>query len=358
MIDPRIKQLAKVLVNYSIKIKEGDTISIDADAAASPLVLEVYKLLLQKGAFPKVNFGMPGFAYAYYKYASTRQLYRFPELAWIEAKKSDAHISIGGEYNTRELTSVEAKKIAIRHKITKRISDLILKKNKWVICDYPTHALAQDAEMSLEEMEDFVFSACLQDWEAMERRQEQLKRVLDEGAEVRIVGKNTDLGFSIKNRQAIKDCVRYKTPNMPAGEVFIAPVESSTEGHIEYSFPAIYHGKEVDGIRLEFKKGNVFKASATKNEDLLLEMIKLDKGARRLGEFGVGTNFGIKKFVKEILFDEKIGGTIHLALGMAYKEGGGRNNSALHWDMIRDLRREGKVLIDGKVLLEKGRFHF
>ncbi len=355
MLDPRLKQLASVLVNHSVRIKEGDLVSIDAGQEALPLVLEVYKLILQKGAFPKVNFAMPGFAYTYYKYASEKQLKRFPELGLIEAKKSDAHLSIGAEYNSKELTTINSKRIALRHKITRKISDLILKKNNWTICEYPTNALAQDAEMSLEEMEDFVFNACLQDWDKMSKQQDQLKKIVDEGKDVQIIGKNTNLRFSIKGREGIKD---YGKCNMPGGEVFIAPVETTTEGYIEYSFPAIYSGKEVSGIKLEFRNGNVIKASAEKNEDLLHEMIKTDAGAKRLGEFGIGTNFGIKQFVKQILFDEKIGGTIHLALGMAYKEGGGRNKSALHWDMIKDLRKDGRVLVDGKVILEKGKFRF
>ncbi len=353
MIDPRIKRLAEVLVNHSVDVKEGYLVDIDAGAEAAPLVLEVYKLVLKKGAYPRVNFGMPGFAYAYYTHASEKQFKHFPELSWIEAKKSDVFISVGAEYNSKELTSIDPKKMAIRRKVTRKISDLILKKNNWVICEYPTNALAQDAEMSLDEMEDFVFKSCLQDWSAISRQQDKIKKILDRGSEVQIAGKNTNLKFSIKGRKSAKDFGKF---NMPGGEVYIAPVETTTEGHIEYSFPAIYCGKEVSGIKLVFKKGEVVEAAAEKNENLLHEMLKLDKGAKRLGEFGIGTNFGIKQFIKQILFDEKIGGTIHLALGMAYKEGGGRNNSVLHWDMIKDLRTQGRVMVDGKILLEKGKF--
>ena len=208
-------------------------------------------------------------------------------------------------------------------------------------------------EMSLEEFEDFVYGACLVDYEEMSRKEDILKEILDKGSEVYIVGRNTDLTFSIKGREGIK-CIGER--NLPDGECFIAPVETSTEGYIEYDFPAIYGGREVDGVRLEFKEGKVVKATAEKNEGYLNEMLNIDKGARYLGEFGWGINYGIKKFVKQILFDEKIGGTIHLALGMAYKEGGGVNDSALHWDMIKDLRKDGAVFVDGRCIMKDGKF--
>jgi aminopeptidase len=245
--------------------------------------------------------------------------------------------------------------MADRRKVTKPISELILKKDNWVILEYPTNALAQDAEMSLEEYQDFVFDACNIDWSAIEKKQTKLKEVFDKGEEVHILGEDTDLTFSIKGRTANK-C--YGTRNMPDGEVFLAPVDDSANGHIKYTFPVIYMGKEVDGVKLWFENGKVIKATAEKNEEFLKEMIAMDEGASRLGEFGIGMNYNIQKFTKQILFDEKIGGTIHLALGMAYKEGGGVNESALHWDMIKDLRKGGKIILDGKTVQENGKFTF
>jgi len=183
----------------------------------------------------------------------------------------------------------------------------------------------------------------------------ELKKILDKAKHVRITSPDTDLEFSIKDRKAIK-CDGHR--NIPDGEVFIAPVKKTVNGYISYSFPAIKSGKEVDGIKLKFKNGKVVKASATKNEKFLKEMINMDKGSCYIGEFGIGMNYGIKKFIKQILFDEKIGGTIHLALGMAYKEGGGKNESALHWDMIKDLRKKGELYIDGKLIQKNGKFTF
>ncbi|MFT4303240.1 MAG: aminopeptidase [Candidatus Woesearchaeota archaeon] len=352
-MDIRIKKLAEILTNHSLKIKKGDIIDINCGAEAKDLANELSKLILLKGGFPRINCSIPGFGYTYFKYASDEQLSAKPELRIYEAKRIAGTISIGTEYNTKELSNIPPEKIALRRKATKPISDIIIKKDNWVLCELPTNALAQDAEMSLEEFEDFVYSACLRDWKKEEKIQENLKKVLDKGKQVRIIGPNTDLTFSIKGRQGIK-C--FGKRNMPDGEVFIAPVEDTTEGYIHYDFPVCVYGKEIDNIKLEFKNGKVVKATATKGQDLLQKMIKLDAGACKLGEFGIGTNFGIKKFIKNILFDEKIGGTIHLALGMAYPEGGGRNKSALHWDMIKDLRKGGQIIIDGKVIQKNGKF--
>jgi aminopeptidase len=355
MADPRIIKLAKILTDYSLKISKGDRIRICFDSDASELALECYKNILKKGAYPIAHASMPGFGYAYYKNASSEQLKNYPALTEHEVKNSQGMISIGGEYNTKEMSSISPKKISARRKTTSKISDFITDQNNWVGVEFPTNALAQDAEMSLEEFETFVYSATNVNWAEESKKQDNLKKILDKGKKVRIIGKNTNLSFSIAGRTAIK-CDGKR--NMPDGEVFIAPVENSTEGTIEYSFPAIYNGKEVSGIKLKFKKGRVIEASAEKNDGFLKEMLNTDKGAKHLGEFGIGVNFGIKRFVKQILFDEKIGGTVHLALGRAYKEGGGRNESAIHWDMIKDLRKEGKVMVDGKTIIEKGKFFF
>ena len=352
-MDPRTKKLAEVLVNHSILINKDDIIEVSCGHEAKDLALEVTRLILQKGAYPRVNCGIPGMSYTYLKYATDEQLAKRPELRIYEAKKINGTISIGTEYNTKELTGIDPKKIAIRRKATRILTEIALKKDNWVICEYPTNALAQDAEMSLQEFEDFAYKACLIDWKKQKAIQGKIKKVLDKGKEARIVGRNTDIRFLIEGRTAIP-C--FGERNMPDGEVFIAPVETTTEGHINYDFPCVYMGKEVDDVKLEFKQGKVIKATAAKNEKFLHEMLKMDKGAKYLGEFGIGTNFGINRFIRNILFDEKIGGTIHLALGMAYKKGGGRNNSILHWDMIKDLRNDGAVYIDGKLLEKKGKF--
>jgi aminopeptidase len=353
MVDERIKTLADILVNYSIKVRRGDAIQLNFGIDAKPLALEVYRLLVKKGALPVTNAILPGFPYIFFKHATTAQLKAFPKISMLEAKNVQGTISIGAQYNIKEFTNIHPDKIALRNKVLHKISEEILRKKNWVGCEYPTHSLAQEAEMSLEEFEEFYFAATLQDWKKIGKQQEKLKRILDKGKKVRIIGGGTDISFSIENRQASNGCGHF---NMPDGEVFIAPQEKTAEGTVAFTYPSNRYGTQVDGIRLEFRKGKAVKASATKNEAFLKRMISMDRGASYLGEFGIGTNYGIKRHINNILFDEKIGGTIHLALGMAYKEGGGRNKSALHWDLIKDLRKGGEVWIGNKLIQKNGKF--
>jgi len=352
-MDERIKKLAKILTDYSIKIKKKDTILIESGIEAKELLLEIAKNIIKKGAFPRINLNLPGFSYLYFKYAKEWQLRTYPKISDYEIRHCNGIISINTDYNTKELTSIDPRKITLRKKITKPISDFIIKQDNWVITEYPTNALAQDAEMSLSEFEDFYFNSVLLDWKKESKKYNKLKKILDKAKKVRIIGEDTDISFSIKNRKAIVDDGKR---NMPGGEVYIAPEEKTTQGFISYDFPAIFNGKEVSGIKLWFKNGKVVKAKADKNEDMLKAAINTDKGSKYLGEFGIGLNYNIKKFVKQILFDEKIGGTIHLALGMAYPEGGGKNKSAIHWDMIKDLRKKGEILVDDKVIQKNGKW--
>jgi len=355
VVDPRIKRLADILVNYSIKIKPGAIIEISCGPEAKDLAVECHNLVLKKGGLPRVKVALPEIGYWYYKLADKNQLEAFPKISMMEAENTDGHISIGAEYNTKEFSNIDPKKMMTRSKVTRKISDFIVDQDNWVICEYPTNALAQDAEMSLPEFEDFCFGATNLDWAKESKKQDKIQKLLEKTEKVRIIGEETDLTFSIKGKNAVK-CDGKR--NMPDGEVFTEPVKHSVNGHIRYSFPAIKGGKEVDGIRLWFKNGKVVKAAAEKNEDYLKTMIKMDEGSSYIGEFGIGVNFGIKRFIKEILFDEKIGGTIHLALGRAYKETGGENKSALHWDMIKDLRKNGELYFDGKLVQKHGKFTF
>ena len=352
-MDERIQKLADILTNYSIKIEKGDYIVIKYGYEAKELALACFKNVLRKGGIPVTHCIVDDFSYPYFNLATDEQLTTPPLGLELEAEKVSGWISLYAETNTRELNSIDPEKVAKRRKAIMPIQDKIIDKDNWVLFEWPTRALAQDADMSKEEFENFVFDACLVDWEAESKRQDALKKVMDEGKEVHIMGKDTDLKFSIDGRQGIKCCGKR---NMPDGEVFIAPVEDTTEGYISYDFPAIYGGREVSGVKLKFEKGKVVEASAEKNEAYLKEMLDMDEGAKYLGEWGFATNFNIQRHVKQILFDEKIGGTIHLALGRAYKEGGGRNDSALHWDMIKDLREHGKVVVDGKTIMENGTF--
>ncbi len=359
MADSRITKAAKILVDHSTKVKKDEYVQIIADSASEELALECYKLCIQRGAYPVLKMNIPGQAYTYYKNASEEQLKKFPKIAMHEMKNTQAVIYIGAPLNTRELASINSKKIAMRTKALHRLFEYRAERTRWVIFYYPTEALAQEANMSLSEFKSFVFKSTNINWERESQKMDKLQRIIDKGQHVRIVGADTDLSFSIKGMKAIK-CDGHH--NMPDGEVFTTPVKDSVQGEIAFSFPSIKEGKEVDGIKLTFKNGKVIKAVADKNQDVLNHVLNTDKGAKFLGEFGIGTNYNIKSHVKNILFDEKIGGTIHLALGAAYKETGNGNNkaqlnrSAVHWDLIKDLRRGGKIYIDNKLIQDHGDF--
>lgn len=354
MSDPRTIKLAGILVNHSMKVKKGERVLIGSSSElAKPLVLEVYKKVLKAGGHPSVNIAFEETANIFYSMASKEQLLYFPKAKFFEAKNVDCVVNIRAAVNKKALSNIDSKAISMRSKVLMPIQEEIVNRKRWVICNFPTNALAQETDMSLEEYEDFLYTATNINWEKVKKEEVKLKRVLDRGKIVRITGKDTDLCLSIKGRKAIP-C--FGERNMPDGEVFLSPVENSAEGQIYYDLPAIYQGKEVLGIRLKFRKGKVVEASAEKNENFLIAMLDTDKGARYLGELGIGTNYGIRHFSKDILFDEKIGGTVHLAVGRSYKDAGGKNESAIHWDMIKDLRNGGAIYIDGRLIQKNGRF--
>jgi len=354
MADKRVQKLASILVGHSLKVKRGETVLIASSTElAKPLVLEVYREVLKAGGNPLTSIGFEETLNIFYDNASKAQIDNFPETRMYEAKNVECFVNIRASANKKAMSTIDPKKISARSKVLRPISEEIVTNKRWVLCNYPTNALAQEAEMSLDEYEDFVYGATNIDWKKVKKDEMALKRALDRAKEVHIVGKETDLKLSIKGRKAIPCCGER---NMPDGEVFLSPVEDTAEGHIYYDMPAIYQGREVTGVRLEFKAGKVVKASAEKNEDFLLAMLDTDPGARFLGELGIGVNYGIKKFTSDILFDEKIGGTVHLAVGKSYEEAGGKNVSAIHWDMIKDLRKGGAIYLDGKCVQKNGKF--
>jgi aminopeptidase len=354
MPDPRILKLAQIIVNHSTSIKKREIVVLRFDEDAKDLALEIYKLILKKDAEAILKPSIEGFDYAFYENAQESHLKKLMKVDMIRAKTADAWIYLSASRNRAELSNIDTKKVTMRAKANEPLNEEIEKK-KWLVCEYPTNSWAQDAEMSLEELEDFVFSATNIDWKEQGKKQEKLKHILGKGKAVRITAKDTDITFSIRGRKAISGDGK---DNMPDGEVFISPVEDSANGYITFSYPAIMKGKEVHNIKLEFSKGEVIDFSATKNEDILKECLAIDKGAKRLGEFGIGMNPKITKFTKELLFDEKIIGTIHLALGAGFPESGGKNKSGIHWDMITDMRNNGKLYIDGKLIQKNGKFTF
>jgi aminopeptidase len=348
----QVARLAEILVRHSVKAKKGEIVRISCGEGARPLALAVYREVLRAGAHPLLSVGFEDAQRIFFEEASREQIAHLPPTRLYEAKTIDADIVIVAPGNTRHLSRIPPEKLADKRKATKPISEIILRRVRWVLTNYPTEALAQETDRSLPDYEKLYYRAVDQDWAAMAAMFRPAKRILERTSRVRIVGKDTDLSFSIKGRKAIPCAGEY---NMPDGEIFTAPVEDSAEGTIFFEFPAIYGGREVTGIRLSFRKGKVVESSAEKNGDILEAMLNADAGARRLGEFGIGANAGVTSFTRDILLDEKMGGTIHLAIGRSYRESGGKNDSAVHWDMIKDLRKEGELFLDGLPSLRTGR---
>ncbi len=355
MNDSRIRKQADILVNYSLKVKKGERVVLISDFEAKPLALEVYRLLIKKGASEvSVRFDSYEFTKTYFENASADQIRHFPKLEDFEVKNCDCNIYISAPSNTRYLSSVDADKISERSKTVRTISDYRVENTRWVFTQYPTEAQAQEADMSLSEYEDFVFRAINSvNWRKKWRQQESLRKLMDKTDRVRILGSDTNLTLSIKGRKAENAGGNF---NMPDGEVFTSVVENSASGHIRYTFPALYMGREFHNVELEFKYGKVIRATADKNEADLNKILNMDRGARFIGELGIGNNFAIKRFTKNILFDEKIGGTVHVALGKGYKETLSKNVSALHWDMIKDLRNTGELWFDDRLVQKDGKW--
>jgi len=365
MNDKRIEVLAQILVEHSLCIKKDDVFLISGSPVASPLITAVYEHALQKGAHPHVRLGLEALSEIYYKHASDDQLRFLSPLDEFEIETIDARLSIISPENTRYMSHVDPKKQSLRSRSVQPIHDMFLKRAavgdlRWSVTMFPTNAAAQDAEMSLSEYEDFVFQAAhvtdddpIGFWNSMGASQEKMKKILEKKRSIQIIGKDTDLTLSVEKRKWVP-C--FGKENFPDGELFTGPVETSAEGFIHFSFPLVYGGRRVDDVKLWFEKGEVVKATAASGLDFLESMLQMDEGSKRLGELAFGLNYGITDYTKNTLFDEKIGGTMHIALGSGYPETGSSNTSGLHWDMVIDLRKNGKVLADGELLFENGTF--
>jgi len=365
MIDKRLEKLANILIHHSLEIKKNDLFMIVGSPLTAPLITEVYKQSLKAGANPHVRIAIEGLAEIFFKNASEKQLKYMSPLGKFEIKNIDARLGIISPENTRSMTNIDPEKQAMASVANKEIHKIFLdraakKELRWCITQYPTNASAQDAEMSLEEYEDFIFKAAHVDkkdpiayWKNVFKEQEKIKKLLEKKKKIQIKAKDTDLILSVDGRKWI-NC--YGKENFPDGEVFTGPIEKSAEGYISYSFPASHGGREVNDIQLWFNKGKVVKAKASKGEKFLNSMLNMDKGSSMIGEFSFGTNYGIKKYTKNTLFDEKIGGTIHIAVGSGYPETGSKNESSLHWDMMCDLRKNGEVYADGELIYKNGKF--
>lgn len=356
MADPRWGQLAEVLVNYSTGIKSGEKVLITMmEETTFPLTRAVYAEVIKTGGLPQVEFQSVLFERDMMLLGSQEQLDWVPELNSYGMEWADVYIGLRGARNPFEFSDVPPANLTAHKKAMGIVSGMRNELTRWVLVRVPNESFAQQAEMSHDGMMDFFFEATLRDWEKEAEWYREVNQVFQAAKTVRIVGQETDLSFSTEGRF-------YEVAdghlNMPDGEIFTAPVDDSAEGQIYFEFPGVYFGERIPGIRLTFSEGQVVEASAEGNEELLKNLIEMDEGSSRIGEFGVGINYGIDRFTYDILFDEKIGGTIHIALGRAYTECGGVNQSALHWDIIKDLRQEGQIYLDGELVFEKGKYKF
>ena len=365
MSDLRVEKLADLLVNYSIAAKPGQKVAIQGTTLAEPLIRAVYASILKAGAHPTVLAVLPGMEEILYRDASDEQLQHVPPPFRLVVETYDGLITLISPANTKALSNVPAAKMALSQRAMGEVTKIFMKRHsarelRWVGTLFPTNAAAQDAEMGLGEFEDFVYGACLPDledpigyWKRFSAWQQRIVEWLRGKKNVHVVGPDTDLRLSIEGRPFI-NCDGHA--NMPDGEVFTSPVEGSVEGHVRYTYPAVYRGREVTNVWLRLEKGRVVEASADKGEDFLLKTLDVDEGARVPGEFAIGTNKGVTRFMRQTLFDEKIAGTFHMALGASIPESGGTNVSAVHWDMVCDLRQGGEIRVDGELLHKDGKF--
>jgi len=364
MADPRVETVAKILVDYSVEVRPNQLVRISGGPEGTPLILAVYQKVLERGAHPFLQVEPEEAEELFYTYAKDAQLDYIPPFMKDMIEQIDASIGIWTDVNTKQLTNADPANQSRRAVAMRPLSDRFLeraakKELRWTGTLYPTQAFAQDAEMSLREFEDFVYKACLvhepdpiNAWKKVSKEQQRVTDMLDKAKQIHVVGPDTDLRLEVTGRKWI-NCDGHE--NFPDGEIFTGPIENSVNGHIRYTYPACHFGREVEDVRLQFKDGKVIKATAAKNEQFLSKMLETDEGARYVGEFAFGTNSRIQRFIKNTLFDEKIGGTIHLALGLGFPESGSKNKSAIHWDMVCDLRKGGEVRVDGTLFLKNGK---
>lgn len=360
MGDDVIDRWADLLIDYCLGVRPGETILIGSELGARALVEACYKAVVLRGGHPVTRLELPGLAEFFLEHASEAQLAHCPLIGLHEAEACDGRVRIAAESDTRSMSRIDPKRQAIVDKARQPIREAARMK-RWALTQFPTGAYAADAGMALADYEAFVVRAMFLDqadpvgsWRALGARQQGLVEFLKDRRTLRIEGEGTDVTVSVAGRTWINSDGRR---NMPSGEVFTGPIEDSARGRLRCSFPVCRGGREVSGIELEFEAGEVVSARADVGESYLRSMLGLDEGARRLGEVGIGLNYGIERFTGSILYDEKIGGTVHLALGSSYPETGGVNASALHWDLIVDLRSQGRVYADGELVMENGRWH-
>jgi aminopeptidase len=368
-MDTRAYKFAQILVDHSTEVKPDERVAITSTPLAEPVLRSLFELILDRGAYPHLLLDLPGQDELLFAHASDELLDFVPIFHQIAFEQFDVLLKIRAETNTRSLSHVPPARAARRQKATASLIETQMQRGavkslRWMSTLYPTNAYAMEADMGLEEYQDFFFRACHADdgtadpvayWQGVKQNQAKIIEQIEGHDQVQIHGPYVDLRLSIKGRKFVN---AYGEHNLPDGEIYTGPVEESVSGWVHYTYPAVYQGRVVEGIRLEFENGKVVRASAATNQDYLLEMIETDSGAKYVGEFAIGTNYGIDRFTRSILLDEKIGGSFHMALGAGYPETGSLSRSRIHWDMICDLRQDSEILLDGSLIYKNGQFTF
>lgn len=365
MKDIRIERWAHTLVHYSLAVKPGDIVTIQASPLAAPLIEAVYREILHVGAQPVPLIELESLTEILLREGNDTQLNTLSPVLPFMAEQASARLFIESEGNSKALSGIDPARSAKRLHAARHLREIYHKREqegkfRWCLTLYPTNGYAQDSKMSLNEFEEFVFDVCfLNDpdpiarWQELSAQQQRFVDWLKGHKRVHISGDGTDLTLSIEKRIFINSDGKR---NFPSGEFFTSPVENTANGVIRFDIPSTHNGRAVAGIRLVFRDGKVVEASARQGQDYLLQMLELDEGARYLGEFAFGNNMHVTRSTQQILFDEKMGGTVHLALGSSYPETGGLNKSALHWDMVCDLRTSGEVSVDDALFFKDGEF--
>ena len=367
MNEQPIKKLAQVLVDHSARVQPGDRVAIETTTNAEPVARELYELVLLRGGHPHLLLNLPEQDKILFKHASDHQLSYTPAFQKLVTDQFEVYIRVRADVDPSGLSGIPPQKQALRQKGMAPVRNSMLQRGatdslRWTLTQVPTEGYAREAGMSFDDYSSFVYSACHVDdqtadpvahWESIRLHQGRMIDSIQGHDEVKLLGPHVDLTLSVKGRKFNNS---YGLHNMPDGEIYTGPVEESVNGWVKFTYPAIHQGQVVEGVELSFENGRVARAQAAVGEAYLQAMLETDAGARYLGEFAIGTNYEINRFTRNILFDEKLGGTFHLALGAGYPETGSRNTSAIHWDMICDMRQDSEIRVDGVAVYRDGRF--
>ncbi len=354
--DVRWARLGDVLVNYSARVKPGERVMIAmGEVETLPLVQAVYAAVIRAGGFPQVQFLSETLRQVLLTDGNEPQLAWVPEIEAYGMQWADVYFGLRGAFDLEIHQAIPARRLSLNQAAAGKVSSLRWQNTRWCLVRVPNQVFARQAGVEYDTLMDMFFNACLLDWEEMTGKWKDWAGRLNRGREVRLVGKDTDLRFSTEGRTWVIGDGRN---NMPDGEINTAPVESSIDGCIYFEFPGVLSGRLMQDIRLRWEHGRLVEATSSTNQDFLRLILATDAGASLIGEFALGTNPFINLFCKDILIDEKIGGTVHIAMGRAYPECGGTNQSAIHWDIIKDTRSAGAVYLDGRLVLHNGQVLF